>query len=440
MKSRVLEPWRPGPGEWDRGAAAHLFRRAGFGASVKRIDRAVAEGLEASLAAALANAEPDARLEQGIEALLPTGSTASLQAWWMSLVLSGDAPLRERVALMWHDHFATSDDKVDDARSMHRQNALLREKGLGDFRELLHAVAKDPAMLVWLDGDLNKRGQANENFAREIMELFALGIGSYTEKDVLEAARAFTGWGTRGRAFVFREGDHDPGTKEIFGRRGAWRGEDAVQLVLDHPRCPHHVARRLLEELVAPAPEAAWIEETAEVLVRNAWDIGRTIAALLRSELFFRPSVRRSRIAAPVELIAATAQACQARVAPRWAAEAAGRMGQALFRPPSVKGWDGMRSWINAGTWVARHNALTSFASPRETDGGPVRTDLREAFGEPRTKAEVPALVTRALLPGARADWDGGVLQAAARDAADVDGALARVTALVLTAPEYHLF
>lgn len=442
-----LDRWQPSRGEWNRAAATHLLRRAGFGARPGEAERFVDQGLEASLEEVFARDEHEAWRVEGVKALLPTDDADKLAAWWMSLILAGGAPLRERVTLMWHDHFATSNDKVDDARLMYRQNQLFREQGLGDFRELLHATAKDPAMLVWLDGNSNRRGQANENFAREVMELFALGIGNYTEHDVQEAARAFTGWGTQGRSFVFRESQHDPGEKVILGRRGSFGGEQALDLILEHPACARHVARRLLQEFVAPTPEPQWIEEAAAVLLACDWNIGLTIAAILSSELFFAPEARRSRIAAPVELLAMSVCALDARVSPQEAAQAAARMGQSLYRPPSVKGWDGMRTWINAGTWVARHNTLAGLARAHVEEAERVRVDLRATFGDPELE-DVPTTVAGTLLPDVRnAALDEVLAEAAASapgvggdgEVDDADRALALVTALILTSPEYQL-
>ena len=191
MRSGLLEPWQPQAGEWDRSAVLHLFRRAGFGARPEELELALAEGLEPTLARLLADrAAPE--LRASIQPLLATGELELLQAWWMALILEGGAPLRERMALVWHGHFASSNDKVGDVRLMFAQNELFRTHGLGDFRALLRAVARDPAMLRWLDGDSNRRGHPNENFAREAMELFTLGIGNYGERDVQEAARAFS--------------------------------------------------------------------------------------------------------------------------------------------------------------------------------------------------------------------------------------------------------
>jgi len=427
-----LERWRPGVGEWNVAAATHLLVRGGFGPAPDEAEELAAGTVDAAVDRLLADDTPDARLRAGASALLAAGNVDRLAGWWMALILSGGAPLRERTTLMWHDHFATSHAKVDDVRMMHAQNELFREHGLGDFRALLHAVARDPAMLVWLDGNSNKAGQPNENFAREVMELFALGIGNYTEVDVQEAARALTGWGTEGRGFRLRAADHDAGRKTVFGKSGRFGGEDVIELVLAHPACAHHVARRLLVEFVAPDPQPGWVEEVALVLVANDWHVGRTIEVLLRSELFFSPSARRSRVAGPVELVARSVRRLGARVPPQRAAEACARMGQSLFRPPSVKGWDGHRTWINAGTWVARHNTLVALAEAHAGEEEGTRVDLTAAF--PSALDVAPGLI-----PELTGSPFSTAVARATSESGSADEQLVAATALVLTSPEYHL-
>jgi len=436
----LFEAWRPGrDGAWDRDAAAHLLRRGGFGATTSELERALEDGLDATLERLFAPVGHDPRLLDGVKPVLAAGSLEGLQAWWMALILGGGAPLVERAALLWHGHFATSNDKVADVRLMHRQNALLRERGLGDFRELLQAVARDPAMLVWLDGNQNRRGHPNENFAREVLELFALGIGRYGERDVQELARALTGWATEERAFVERAAHHDPGAKTIFGRSGAFAGGEALDLVLAQPACPRHVARRLLREFVSPSSAAALEEALSEILVEEGWRIDRTLARLLRSRLFFSAEARRSRIAGPVELVAVSLRALGAQIAPAEAARASARMGQSLFRPPSVKGWDGGRAWVNASSWIARHDFLARLAQAHLERGGAARVDLAAAFGAPSSIGEVPERVAARLLHRPPGESYLSSLRTAVMDSASLDEALAGAAALVMTSPEFHL-
>jgi len=436
MSASVLAPWSPGPDGWNAAAAAHLWRRGGFGARPADLERALDEGLTRTMERLFA-AENDVELRRAAEPLLASESLELLQAWWMALILAGGAPLRERMTLVWHDLFATSHDKVGDVRLMHAQNELLRREGLGDFRALLLAVARDPAMLVWLDGNSNRKGHPNENFAREVLELFALGIGNYGERDVQEAARAFTGWGSEGRAFAFRPEHHDEGEKLLFGRRGRFGGDEAIALVLEQPGCARHVARVLLENFVAPVAEPAWIDELAAALVRAEWNLERTLRVLLASELFFSPAARHARIAGPVELVATAVRALDAHVPPRRAARWTAQMGQALFRPPSVKGWDGGRAWIHSGTWIARHNALVALAAGRRDDAGPMRVELERLFPalEPGPLARD---VLARLLPGSD---DPVLLEALVTSARAAPEAPARAcVAALLSAPEFHLF
>ncbi len=418
---------------WDPATAAHLYRRAGFGAD--RNTRESARSLDDALQDIFSRRKHDALLMRGVDKLVSLEEIGELQAWWMALILRDRAPLVERVALMWHDHFATSNDKVRDVRLMHAQVQLFREKGLGDFRELLHAVATDPAMLIWLDGNDNRDGHPNENFAREVLELFALGIGNYQERDILEGARAFSGWGVDGRRFVFRRQYHDEGIKEFLGARGPFTGEEVIDRILAHPACARHIAHKLLEEFVRPNPSSEEVDTWASVLLEEQWSIERTLERLFRSELFLGPSARRSRIAGPVELVAHTliTLGIADTLSPADVARSAAQMGQALYRPPSVKGWDGNRTWIHAGSWLVRHNDLTRVAmAPGE------REDLAAAFGT-QGRNDLAERALDLLIPDGAGPALRETVRRAAAESEDAPEARRTVTALILTAPEYHL-
>jgi uncharacterized protein (DUF1800 family) len=368
--SVLLERWRPGRGEFDRAAAIHLLQRAGLGFGPAAVAAALERGLDATIDALFDEPQHDATLSGSIGSLLGTGSIESLQAWWLALVLGAHAPARERLTLLWHDHFATSWDKVQDVRLMHGQNELFRRHGGGDFRELLRLAARDPAMLVWLDGNSNRRGHPNENFAREVMELFALGLGNYTERDIAEAARAFTGRGVELRRFRFAPAYHDDGEKSLFGRSGRFDGDAALELILAHPACSRHVARTLLEHYAGAAPPERVVPQHPRAPAPHDWNVAHAVAVILRSRWFFEPARRSTRIAGPVELVARAIARLGASVAPARAAQACAAMGQSLFRPPSVKGWDGGAAWINAGSWIARHEFLVELARDAATRAG----------------------------------------------------------------------
>lgn len=421
------------PPPWDFAAASHTFRRVGFGASRERLSLAVEQGFEATLTDLEQRRAHAAELMGGsLEKLLSLGDLMSLQSWWMALIFGDGAPLLERVTLMWHNHFATSNGKIGDVRLMHRQNELFRSHGLGDFRLLLHAAAKDAAMLVWLDGNQNRLGSPNENFAREVLELFGLGIGGgYTEADIKEAARAFSGWSVVGRKFVFKKEHHDPGEKTMFGRGGVRTGEEAIDRVLAHPECPRWIAYRLLTTFIHPDPPREEVVHWGKVLVEMDWNVGRTLSKLFRDPLFLSARTRRSRIAGPVELVANVVRTTQSDLSPLDGVRAAGVMGQTLFMPPSVKGWDGGRNWIDPGTWLARHNWLSDFALAKGLDG-------KSAFGPTDRAGCVDAVVSLLLPEGIDKDMRRALKQAALT--AHSDGhAVHKVAALIMTSPEFHL-
>jgi uncharacterized protein (DUF1800 family) len=227
---------------------SHLLRRAGFGGSPDEIDAHLALGFEGAVDRLIEfervpNDELEARVS-AMETQLDVTRLPALQNIWLSRMLFTARPLEERMTLFWHNHFATANSKVGRPPAMYDQNKLFRSQALGSFRELLKSVARDPAMLRWLDSNSNRRRSPNENFARELMELFTLGVGNYTEQDVREAARAFTGWFfDRNLGFVFNSNQHDPGQKTFLGRTGSWNGDDVIDIILQQPASADFVAR-----------------------------------------------------------------------------------------------------------------------------------------------------------------------------------------------------
>lgn len=439
-----LDPWKPSKDDWTPAAASHLLRRAGFGPAPGELEDALESGYgttwERILAPAIDGRGPDDLEGRSarIRPLLSVGKLEHVQAWWAQLLMGDDHGLRERMTLMWHDHFATSNAKVDDVRMMHRQNEIFRTHGLGDVRVLLREVARDPAMLVWLDGNQNRAGAPNENFAREILELFTLGIGNYDEQDIREAARAFTGWGTEGRSFRARPEHHDGGAKTVFGQRGEFDGDDVLERIHEHPAFPRHIARRLLREFVEPDPDPLDVDALAKVLVRKDWNIGATLSVLLRSALFFSARAHRSRIAGPVEWTVSTLRRLGITPPPIEIARAFADLGQTLFVPPSVKGWDGGPAWIHAGTWIARHNRALGWLDPQRGERG----KIAEALGvdEGSTGSES---ILHALLPESHPQEHAhlrAALAVAHGEPETREERIDRTVGLVLTAPEYHLY
>ena len=363
--AEAWQPWRPDAQQpFDPKWAGHLFRRAAFGARPDEIQTAVRDGLDATLDRLFAG-DPKAgsraaMLDDAGEQLARDDSPDPLRGWWLYAMLHGGHSLREKLTLFWHNHFATSVAKVRSPLLMFRQNRLLRAHALGKFGPLLAAVSRDPAMLVWLDSNENVKAHPNENFAREVMELFTLGVGNYTEKDIREAARAFTGWHVNadGDGFEWNRAEFDTGPKTVLGRTGPWEGDDVLRILLDQPACARFLAARLYRFLVSETdPPKGLLDPLADQLRKSDYDIGAAARTILRSRLFFSDHAFRKRIKSPVEFVVGTVRA--AWPGPFAPADLVGpleAMGQQLFAPPNVKGWIGGKSWLTDATLLARHN------------------------------------------------------------------------------------
>jgi uncharacterized protein (DUF1800 family) len=453
---RAWAPFEPSAGDpWDLARVAHLHRRAGFSASWAVLQRDLRNGPEASIDRLL-EGEPTggdgtparefAALLDGMAARLgPSGNLARLQGIWLYRMIFTPHPLLERMTLFWHDHFATSNAKVNNPALMQRQNAVLRAHALGDFRRLLGAMGTDPAMLAWLDATVNRKAHPNENYAREVMELFTLGRGHYTEKDVQEAARAYTGRFVVGDGFREVPAQHDDGPKTILGRTGALRGDDVDRILLEQPACAEFLCGKLFGLFVSEVdpPSAGLIAPLAEALRASDYDLRVPVAMILRSRLFFDPAARRRRVKGPVEFAVGTIRAMEVlrpTVSAEALAEACGRMGQNLYAPPSVAGWDGGPAWINTTSMLARSNFVLALLSATDAIFGK-RLDPRALAG--RHAGTEPDEVTRFFIELLVQDaFDARVrdrVVAASARAADPAAAAREAATLVLTAPEYQL-
>ena len=292
--------------------------------------------------------------------------TQRLAQWWAQRMLVTPRPLQEKMALFWHGHFASSEDKVRDYRKMLRQNMLFREQGNGSFRTLLIGVAQDPAMLAFLDAGVNVKGAPNENFAREIMEMFTLGEGHYTEADIREAARAFTGWNAQGLVFAIDATRHDDGIKRVLGRAGPLDGIDVIDTLLAQPAAAEHIAGKLYRYFVRQEVSPALQRELAAVLRSSGYDIATLLETIFLSRDFYAPASVGTRIRPPVELVVSTyrlAGLAQIPGVPDFNALTES-LGQKLFYPPTVAGWAQGRSWITPGLLIARGNFAYDMVYP----------------------------------------------------------------------------
>jgi uncharacterized protein (DUF1800 family) len=272
---------------------------------------------------------------------------------------------------MWHNHFATSNAKVGDVGLMRRQNETFRELARAPFGKLLNAAVRQPALLHWLDAPSNRKGKPNENLARELMELFTLGIGHYSEKDVKEAARALTGWSVANSRFKEDPARHDEGDKVVLGQRGKWKGADLVKMLLAQPATAQRLALRISEQFMGEkAIDAASLGTLAAGLRKRDLDVGWGVETVLRSRAFFAEANLGRRILGPVELVVQAARALETfdpapstLVLADWCA----RLGQDLFYPPNVGGWKGGRHWISAQSMIARANFAAALVGGRLT-------------------------------------------------------------------------
>jgi uncharacterized protein (DUF1800 family) len=362
--SRELPAYNPASdGGWSAESARHLLWRSGFGATPDAVQQAVEQGLAATVER-LVNPQPESTEFEEVSPLLrqiaeDTSSIGNLKAWWLHRMAFSANPLLEKMSLFWHNHFATSYTKVLSVGHMADQNDLIRQYALGDFRKLLHGMTADVAMLIWLDGNANRKRHPNENFAREVMELFSLGVGNYTEHDIVEAARAFTGWHVRDDQFWFNKSQHDTGTKTVFGHSGKFNGKDVIELCLAHEACPRFLATKLLRQFVTPQPRPEHVTALAGTIRRHEFQMATVLAELFTSQLFFAPENRRAIIKSPIELVIGSFRTLSVRPNFENTAKLLAELGQDVFQPPTVKGWDGVRLWISSASLLQRNRFVT---------------------------------------------------------------------------------
>jgi uncharacterized protein (DUF1800 family) len=346
----------PSGAAFDRVEAAHLLRRAAFAPTEAELDRAVAQGRAATIDGLFAaKAPPPSSFDDAIRS---SSERADLAGALLMRLPASPAPLRETVALFFHNHFVSALSKVREGRMMLDQIELFRALGLGPFADLTKAVSRDPAMVRYLDLERSSRLEPNENFARELLELFTTGPGPYSERDIKEAARAFTGHHLRNGRFVFSAAAHDGGQKTVLGVRGGLGGDDVVDVVASHPATARFLARKLARAFVADEPSDQTVAGIAAALRANEGDVGRALRALFESEDFAFRSCGHAVTRAPAALVAAATKLLGAAVPPLDAARHAFAMGQALLDPPTVKGYPGGRRWLNPATLLARRTFL----------------------------------------------------------------------------------
>lgn len=380
------------PQLWDPAKAAHLLNRAGFGGTPAEIEAAHAKTLPVLVHELIeARAQPDElpapdwtahpenirAMRQEIRALknennleqrqtkerelrrLEGEHLLDLRRWWLERMMKSSVPLLEKMTLFWHGHFATSAQKVEDPYWIFLQNQTLRTHALGNFATLTKAISRDPAMMIYLDLQQSRREHPNENWARELMELFTLGIGNYTEPDIRESARAFTGYrvDNEHQQFRYAVNEHDAGPKKFLGASGPWHGDDIIDLILKQPACAEFIARKIWRFFVEDEPPRETVRFVADRLRQNKYELRPVLHEIFESAEFYTPRAMRSQIKSPVQYLVQTSKLLETELPPVPAAQNAMRqMGQILFAPPNVKGWDGGKAWVSTSTLLFRYN------------------------------------------------------------------------------------
>lgn len=384
-----------------------------------------------------------------------------IQKWWITRMIQTPRPLEEKLTLFWHGHFATSYRTIEDSYHMYMQNRMFRANAIGNFADLLRGIIRDPAMLAYLNNNQNRKSSPNENLAREIMELFSLGVGNYTENDIKNGAKALTGYTFNDDAFVYRKATHDNTSKRILGSSGNLDADGFVNAILMSPACAPFIAAKLYKFFVADiptdvrkldGPQRTVVRKLSTMLQQQRYELKPILRKLLLSRHFYDDSVIGDKIKSPIELLVGSIRTLNAPARNTvLLAEAMDMMGQSIFLPPSVKGWDGGRSWINTSTLYVRQNTLVylltgraagrRFVDPSKFDP----TSLVPSMNDPRLNGNPPAqLIANELIEltlGTRSnDLASTLVEAANRvDRPNTTKGMTAMLLLLTSMPEYQL-
>ncbi len=427
---------------WTLAQAGHLYRRAAFGANWEQLQHALSDGPQRTIDRLLnPTADTEAFNHTHDEYEASATSTNDLRAWWLRRMIQTPHPLLEKMTLFWHSYFATSGIQVKSARLMGQHIRLLRGQALGSFKALVEGISRDPAVLIWLGADTNRKALPNENFVRPLVETFTIGPGRSTEKDIQEASRAFTGWFVLRDELRYIPREHDNGIKHFLGQEGDFTRDDVLQILLQQPATPQRLVRKLYRWLICETeePDAILIAPLAESFAKD-YNVAKLVETMLRSNLFFSPAAYRRRIKCPVEFAVGIMKGLEGMVSTTQLAQDLAGLGQNLYHPPTVEGWAGARHWLNSATMTGRYNlasALLQGSGPYEDKLNP--WVIAEKYG--RSKAESTAqLLLELFLQG---DLNSGVretlLKTARPETGDSNDGLRRFTQAVVTLPEFNL-
>jgi uncharacterized protein (DUF1800 family) len=471
----LLEPYQPTDQDpFDEVKAAHLLNRAGFGGTPSEVSQIVKLGPAAAASALLDFPDQSAdeqdpkdvpdmsaiagypktfrelremfagksqqermQLQQMLQKANVQADAADLN-WWLHRMAYGPHPLQEKLTFFWHGHFTTSARDERMALLMWEQQELLRKMAAGDFGQFVRAISRNPAMLDYLNNTQNHKGHPNENYARELMELFTLGIGNYTEDDVKESARAFTGWTHDGDQFIFDRRQHDYGSKTFLGKTGNFAGDDIITIILAQPACPKFVASELFSYFVYDNLEEGLADSLGETFAAANLQIRPLMQIVLTSRAFYSSKAIGAQIKSPIQLVIGTCRLLGIDVPPvQQLRGPLTSMGQMPLLPPNVKGWPGGRLWINASTLFSRYNTAVFLASGKAPGNAQaLKTALMADAGGPEKLVDmwVQRLIGRPIASSQR-----DVLLDAARTDGPPEQVARHVVQLIVSMPEYQL-
>lgn len=430
---------------WNLAKAGHLYRRAAFGASWDQLQQALADGPQLTIEKLL-RPQTDMtsfnRTYDGYET--SAGSVDALRAWWLRRIIQTPHPLLEKMTLFWHSYFATNGAKVKSARLMQQHFQLLRSQALGSFQILLEGISRDPAVFIWLSADTNRKALPNENFVRPLLETFTLGPDKYTEKDVAEASRAFTGWFVLSDKLRYIPHEHDENIKRILGQEGNFKDNDVVRILLQQPATSNRVIHKLYRWLICETeqPDTNLIAPLVESFAKG-YNVLRLVETMLRSNLFFSPATYRQRIKCPAEFAMGIIKGLEAVVSTTELGQDLAGLGQNLCYPPTVKGWAGGQHWITNATMIARYNLASALLS----DSGPYAKKLNPSIvtqkhGFSTTEASEQFLLDLFLQGDIDPDVYNTMLKTAMEgidNKNDKESRIRRFTQEIITLPEFHL-
>ena len=442
---RAWAPYEPSQRRpWNLTRAAHLYRRAGFGATWNELQQALKAGPQRTIDRLLTGRADVAAFNRTCDdygrAVASSGNAEPLRAWWLRRMIQTPQPLLEKLTLFWHDFFAVGAARVPGASLMWRHVQLLRDGALGHFPTLLAKMPRDPATLLALGAEVNRKDRPNEHLARQLLHRYTVGEGNCSAKDVREAARAMTGWFVlRLRLRHFRH-HHDDGEKTVLGKTGKFDDQDVVKIAAEHPATARNVVGRLYRWFISEAdePSDALLAPLARSFAQD-FDTARVVGKMLRSNLFFSAAAIHGRIKRPVEYAVGMIRALEASPATRRLAVDLAALGENLYYPPTTAGWQGGRSWINPATLIARSNLAESLLAQKGPYGG--RLDPAAVARRHRHADAEPAgrFLVNLLLQGER---DGGTfdrLWKGAPRGGEMTDRMRKFTHTIVTQPEFQL-